>query len=274
MKFRLLGMVMMSLVITGCSYGNIDMDSAVNNSNSEKIVVSDIDNTDNAEVILNETDNNKTEAEESAAVNNEEADIENIEDIDNNSYLQDCVVNGILGYRTNPEEYNRLSPCEIHFDQVIIKDGQSADVKEIVIPVKMTMMGEYTSDCMDYSFAVTPRLLLADKATGVIFQTQEANGSGDYSYGGNIINGSQEMKVSYKCEYYMAEGEWIAKEDEQFEKKLDFDITYTVNVPADYDGLVLCIVPLENYDDYMNEDNCQYINELPGSTISFDVVNN
>lgn len=223
MKRGLVCLLLAGIFMTGCG------DNSVNNINRE---------------IETSVSNMSAEEEQAEDAGSEIGD------------LEDCVVAGLICYQTNPEEYNKVSDCNISFGQIM--ENIESDNKVITIPVKMKMTGEYTVDCMDYSFAITPCIVIADKETGVIFPVENGNGTGEYANSGSIVDQGESIAIAYNCKYYSAEGGWSENADGSFYKDIEFDIEYSVKAPKDYQGLLLGVAPVESYEQYLDD-------EIPGS---------
>ena len=160
--------------------------------------------------------------------------------------LQNCNVDGVIYYQLNPENYNEISSAAISFGEVATEAIDSQRVK-VTLPVSITMHGKYTEDCIDYSGCITPSFELFDRYTSVLFPVNTGVGDGSYNYGGSIISNNRTVDVSYTCDYDVKLLGWNANGDETFSRDIVYNVTYTVLMPADYDGLAIKVTPVTQY---------------------------
>ena len=159
--------------------------------------------------------------------------------------LTNYEADGVIYYNGNPWDYNKVSPCNIVFGTVT--SSMSGDNKVITVPIVLQMTGEYTDSCIDYSCCITPSFELCDINSGVIMPAQRGKGNSGYAYGGSIVNGDQTIAINYSCDYTCTKGGWESVGDGTFTRNITFNITYTIQVPQSYSGLVLKVTPVDSY---------------------------
>lgn len=155
---------------------------------------------------------------------------------------------GVIYYNGNPWDYNKSASCNVVFGTVT--SSNSGDNRVITIPIVLEMTGEYTSDCIDYSSCITPSFELCDSNTGIILPAQRGKGNSGYAYGGAIMNGDQTVNINYSCDYQSEKSDWVPSstgQDGTYERKITFNIVYTVQVPQGYNGLALKVTPVDAY---------------------------
>lgn len=160
--------------------------------------------------------------------------------------LTNCSMDGVIYYQPNPEEYHEVANADIAFGEVTREDIDGTKVK-LTLPVTITMKGKYTADCMDYSGCITPSFELADKYTSVIFPVNTGTGDGSYNYGGSIKSKDKSVDISYTCDYGVRFLGWNNNGDDTYTRDMVYTVTYTVIMPADYDGLAIKLTPSRQY---------------------------
>lgn len=160
--------------------------------------------------------------------------------------ISNCSMDGVIYYQLNPEEYNEVSSADICFDEVTTESIDGEKVK-LTLPVSITMKGKYTADCLDYSGCITPSFELFDRYTSVIFPVNTGTGDGSYNYGGTIKSKDKSVDVSYTCDYSVRFLGWNNNGDNTYSRDIVYSVTYTVIMPADYDGLAIKVTPSRQY---------------------------
>ena len=164
--------------------------------------------------------------------------------------LQSLSMDGVIYYQVNPVEYNEVSTANISFGQVTSIPDQDSKVK-VTLPVTITMKGKYTNDCIDYSGCITPSFELFDRYTSVVFPVNTGVGDGNYNYSGAIKSRDKSVDVAYSCDYSFNLSGWNECSDSSLgashERDIVVNVTYTITMPADYDGLAIKVTPVRNY---------------------------
>lgn len=160
--------------------------------------------------------------------------------------LQSCSMDGVIYYQINPEEYNEVASANIAFGAVTSIPDQDNKVN-VTLPVTITMKGKYTADCIDYSGCITPAFELFDRYTSVVFPVNTGVGDGSYNFSGAIKSKDKSVDVSYTCDYSFDMLGWNEANDGSYERDILVNVTYSVTMPADYDGLAIKVTPVRNY---------------------------
>ena len=152
---------------------------------------------------------------------------------------------GIVYYGVSPSEYNRQVSCEIKKGNVtnVSSDG----INQLTIPLTLTMEGEYTSECISYTSAVTPSIDFADRYTGLIIPTEDLSGDDGLSYSVSLPFNDGTIDISIACDVADTVSEYRTLDDGRYVCDIIFNVTYTIMVPEGYDGLIFKITPVREY---------------------------
>ena len=164
----------------------------------------------------------------------------------------DAVLTGVVYYGADPENYNMQTACNITAGEVTSSSDGSIDVLQI--PFTLTMTGEYTDDCIAYTSAITPSICLADKYTGLILPVKDSVGDEGFSYSASLGTADGNMDITYGCDVKCTTSDYYVSDDNKNVCDIIFEVTYTVTVPAGYDGLILKITPVTEYYEESDDD--------------------
>ena len=165
-------------------------------------------------------------------------------DLKINAY-EDVSCDGIIYYGVSPEEYNKVTDCIVETGDVssVSSDG----ITQLTIPLMLTMTGEYTDECISYTSAITPAIDLADRYTGLIIPTGELNGDDGFSYSVSVPYNDDTINISLACDVTDTMSEYRTADDGSYVCDIIFNVTYTIAMPDDYDGLIFKITPVREY---------------------------
>lgn len=233
------------LILVGC--GNKAAENGIDEK--EVITINTASNTEDTKDSVSITDETAAEEERSLAVREEYSNYDgsgyckfrkiDLEDV------ADFTSKAVIYYQQNPEEYNMPVDANIHFGE--ITNSANGDFKTYVIPVTIEVQELYSADNVKYSGCITPSIEFADNITGGIIPVRDTKGNDSYNYGITFTMKEKEYKIDYSCDVKIITGEYMAGNNGNYVRNLSFEARYTVNLPADYDGLVMKIMPVTEY---------------------------
>lgn len=120
--------------------------------------------------------------------------------------------------------------------------------KNLKIRFTAVMWEEYTRDGRKLWECMTPTLQLCDYYTGLIFPERDTKGTDGFEAMAHLGYEDKEYEVNYSCEVAYSQGDWEVEPDGGYRRPVTFEIVYEVTAPKEYDGLMLCVTPVTEYE--------------------------
>lgn len=221
------------------------------NSDDTPVVMVNMPQTQNVTEADNEVSDNGTDNMNSANEQNE-----NAKEYDGSGYtsfrginvsdIEDYTCNAVIYYPSNTD-YNEVTTANISFGD--ITNEMSGDRKIYNIPLTISMYDLYSSDNVNYSGCITPSVEFADDLTGGIIPVRDTLDNDGYSYGITFKTNDAEYLINYTCNVTVSRSDYEPADNGGYRRKIAFNAVYTVDVPYDYEGLIMKITPCNQYRD-------------------------
>ena len=191
--------------------------------------------------------------------------------------LSGFISQGIIYSGLNPWQDYKVTDCEVTVDEVTINEeagneatenetteneatenGKTGNAlapqeafgvrKNLKIRFTAVMWEEYTRDGRKLWECMTPTLQLCDYYTGLIFPERDTKGTDEFEAQAHLGYEDKEYEVNYSCEVAYSQGDWEDDPDGGYRRPVAFEIVYEVMAPKEYDGLMLCVTPVTEYE--------------------------